>query len=69
MATNLPRDLIAEIDRVPTTNRLADLRTAAVRLEAELRRPVAAADLLAFACDDDERARLAALINDLRKGR
>jgi hypothetical protein len=68
MATNVPRDLIAEIDRAPTPNRLAELRAAAARLEAELPRPVGAADLLAAAAAD-ERARLVALIDDLRTRR
>jgi hypothetical protein len=67
MANDLPLDLLTEIDqRSGDLEGLEELRAAAARNAARLRRPVTAYDVLASARDPTERSRFVAALNRLR---
>ena len=67
MANDLPPDLLTEIDqRSGDLEGIEELRAAAVRAAAHLRRPVTAYDVLASARDAPERSRFVAALNRLR---
>jgi hypothetical protein len=67
MANYLPPDLLAEIDqRRGDFEGIEELRAAAARAAAQLRRPVTAYDVLASARDATERSRFVATLNRLR---
>jgi len=70
MATELPPDLLTEIDqRSGDLEGIEELRAAAARAAAQLRRPVTAYDVIASSRDAAERSRFVAAVNRLRARR